>query len=236
MPFLAQRRREPEWMDAPDVDPRLLRRSLDFIRRINTLLGYTRATLRHLERFSRNWRPGQRIRIIDLATGSADIPRAILRWADRRGFDVEIVAVDRHPVTAAAAGEGPADPRLRIVLADVFDLPFDPSSFDYALTAMFLHHLADDEVVRVLATMSTLASRGVIVADLLRRYRAYAWITLFTGLANPMVRHDAKVSVAQAFTKREVLDFADRAGITYVRYYEHFGHRFVLAGEKMADK
>ena len=236
MGFLKHRRREPEWMDEPDVDPALLRRSLVFIRRINSLLGYTRATLHHLDRFSRGWKPGERIRIIDLATGSADIPRAILRWADRRGFDVQIVGVDRHPVTAAAAGLEAADPRLRIVQADVFDLPFEPGSFDYALTAMFLHHLADDAIVEVLRRMDAVAARGVLVADLLRHYRAYAWITLFTTLANPMVRHDAQVSVAQSFTKDEALQLRDRAGIKYVRYYEHFGHRFVLAGEKMADK
>jgi SAM-dependent methyltransferase len=236
MGFLRDRRREPEWMDEPDVDPALLRRSLGFIRRINTLLGYTRATLHHLDRFSRGWKPGERIRIIDLATGSADIPRAILRWANRRGFDVQIVGVDRHPVTAAAAGKEAADPRLRIVQADVFDLPFEPGSFDYALTAMFLHHLDDDAIVQVLRRMDSLATRGVIVADLLRHYRAYAWITLFTALSNPMVRHDAKVSVAQSFTRREALQLRDRAGIKYVRYYEHFGHRFVLAGEKLADK
>ena len=232
MPFLAHRRREPEWMDEPGVDPALLRKSLAFIRRINALLGYTRATLHHLDRFSRNWTPGQQIRLIDLATGSADIPRAILRWADRKGFDVRIVAVDRHAVTASAAALASDDPRLQIVQADVFDLPFPPGSFDYALTAMFLHHLDDAQIVDVLRTMDRLATRGILVADLLRHYRAYAWISLFTAFANPMVRHDAKVSVAQALSRKEVLQLRDQAAINYVRYHEHFGHRFVLAGEK----
>jgi SAM-dependent methyltransferase len=236
MPFLAQRRRQPEWMDEPDADPSDLRRSLTFIRRINACLGYTRATLTHLQRFSRTWRKGQRIDLIDLATGSADIPRAILRWADRRGFDVHIVAVDRHTQTVRAAHDAaPPDPRLRIVQADVFDLPFEPRSFDYALTAMFLHHLDDPDVVRILQRMGSLARRGVIIADLLRHYRAYAWIHVFTAWANPMVRHDAKVSVAQAFRKNEVLGLRDRAGINFARYYRHFGHRFVLAGE-VADE
>lgn len=220
-------------MDEPGADPAELRRSLKFIRRINALLGYTRATLAHLKRFSRTWQPGQRINIIDLATGSADIPRAILRWADRRGFDVRIVAVDRHPETARAAGEaGPAEPRLTIVQADVFDLPFADGSFDYALTAMFLHHLDDAQVVEVLKTMARLAGRGVIVADLLRHYRAYGWISLFTAFAGPMVRHDARVSVAQAFTKKEILALRDAGGLFFARYYRHFGHRFVLAGER----
>src|SRR5438067_13824139 len=91
------RQRQHEWMDEPDVDPGELRRSLAFIRRINQLLGYTQATLKHLEEFSRNWTPGQRIDILDIATGSADIPRAILKWADRKRFNVRIAAVDRHP-------------------------------------------------------------------------------------------------------------------------------------------
>src|SRR5205085_2986413 len=118
--FLAHRRRQREWMDAPDADPVELGRSLAFIRRINSLLGYTRATLGHLKRFSRSWKRGERIDIIDLATGSADIPRAVLKWAGRSGFDVHIVAVDRHAKTARTArDEGDADPRLRIVQADV---------------------------------------------------------------------------------------------------------------------
>ena len=83
MPFLSSRRRQPEWMDAPDADPAELRRSLLFIRRVNRLFGYTRSTLGHLKRFSRRWKPGERVRILDVATGSADVPRAILRWADR---------------------------------------------------------------------------------------------------------------------------------------------------------
>jgi ubiquinone/menaquinone biosynthesis C-methylase UbiE len=230
------RQRQPEWMDEPEADPEQLRRSLRFIRRVNSWLGYTRSTLSHLKRFSRSWKPGQRIDIIDLATGSADIPRAILKWAGSRGFDVHIVGVDRHALTAQTAETCQPDPRLRIVQADVFDLPFAPGSFDYALTAMFLHHLQDAQATRVMRSMNHLARRGVIVADLLRHYRAYAWISLFTALANPMVRHDARVSVAQSFRKSEVLGMRDEAGLNFARYYRHFGHRFVLAGEKLADK
>lgn len=219
-------------MDAPDADPVLLARSLTFIRRVNALLGYTRTTIGHLEQFSRRWRRGETIRIIDLATGSADIPRAILRWADREGWDVRIVGVDLHAATARAARAGNADPRLQIVRADVLDLPFVDGSFDYALTAMFLHHLDDDVAVRVLAAMGRVARRGVIAADLLRHRRAYAWISLFTLFANPMVRHDARVSVAQAYTRPEVLRMREAAGLGFANYHRHFGHRWVLAGER----
>src|SRR4051812_31607434 len=86
-----RRIRGHEFLDEDDVDPRELDRALGFIRKINATLGYTRSVLHHLKRFSTTWKLGQRIDIIDLATGSADIPRAILRWAAANNFDVHVV-------------------------------------------------------------------------------------------------------------------------------------------------
>jgi ubiquinone/menaquinone biosynthesis C-methylase UbiE len=232
LPDLSRRQREHEWMDAPDVDPKLLRRSLKFIRWVNCLLGYTRATLWHLKRFSRTWKPGETIRLIDFATGSADIPRAILRWADKRGFNIEIVAVDLHAETVRVARESTPDPRIRIIQADVLNLPFNDGEFDYALTAMFLHHLSDDDAVRVLSTMSRVAKRGIIAADLLRNRRAYAWICFFTMFSGAMEKHDARVSIRQAFTPEEVLAMREQAAVQFAQYHRHFAHRFVIAGEK----
>ncbi len=226
------RQREPEWMDRPDADPDHLVRSLAFLRNINTLFGYTHATISHLNRFSRRWRPGEQISIIDFATGSADVPRAILRWADRHNKNVKVTGIDLHPHTAREALKHSPDPRLVIIRADVLDLPFAPASFDYAITSLFLHHLSDGDAVRVLKAMDGVARHGLIVGDLLRNRRAYAWISLFTLFANPMVRHDAAVSVAQAFTPPEARSFCTRANLPYLRYTRHFAHRFTLAGEK----
>jgi hypothetical protein len=232
VPDLTQRNRKAEWMDAPDADPRLVAKSLRYIRWINRLFRYTHATITHLERFSRNWKPGERITIVDLATGSADIPRAILKWADRHRFDVRVVGLDRHPTISREALARHHDPRLTIVRGDALDVPFAGKSFDYVLTNMFTHHLDDAVVVVLLKQMDRIARRGIIVADLERDRWAYRWISLFTLLANPMVRHDARVSVAQAFTRDEVLALRERAGISYAQYQSHFAHRFVLAGEK----
>lgn len=233
---LAQRRLTPELMDDPGVEPEMIRRSLRFIRRVNTLLGYTRATLSHLDRFSRSWKPGERITVLDVATGSADIPRAIARWGRQRGFDLRIVGLDLHALTAGIAKRETANESgIRIVRGDAARIPFADGSFDYVITNMFLHHLHEDAVVAVLREMDRVASRGIIAADLLRHRRAYLWISFFTMLSNPMLKHDARVSVVQAFTQPEVLALRDRAGIGYTQYHRHFGHRFVLSGERPED-
>jgi ubiquinone/menaquinone biosynthesis C-methylase UbiE len=234
---LSQRRRSKEWMDDPAADPAELERSLKFIRRVNTWFGYTRATIGHLDRFAKSWERGRPIRILDVATGSADVPLAVLKWADRRGHDVHIIGLDLHERTVEAArrdvtAAGVAPAKLTLVQGDATALPFHAGAFDYAMTSMFLHHLDEAVVVKVLMEMDRVSSRGVIVADLLRRRRAYGWITLFTLAAGPMVRHDARASVAQAFTRTEIETLRDQAGLAYAMYFEKFGHRFVLAGAK----
>jgi ubiquinone/menaquinone biosynthesis C-methylase UbiE len=222
-------------MDQPAASPEALRRSLIFIRRINRWLGYARATVWHLERFSRNWKRGESIRIVDFATGAADIPRAILHWSRRRGFDVRIVGLDLHATTLSiAAAAGDRDAALGLVRGDATRAPFADGAFDYALTGMFLHHLSEHHAVAVLREMDRVSRRGIIAADLLRHRRAAAWIRLLTLASDPMVRHDALVSVRQAFSRSEVLDLRREAGVGYAKYYRHFGHRFVLAGERGA--
>lgn len=219
-------------MDGDAADERQIRQALRFIERVNHRLGYSRAIVEQFERFSQGWRGRPTIRILDLATGSADIPRALLKWADERRVTLRITAVDRHPITARLAAEGLADPRLQIVRADVLDLPFEPRSFDYTLCAMFLHHLDEEAILRVLRSMNALARRGVVVSDLLRHRRAWLWIRLLTLFSPAIVRHDAPTSVLQALTREEVLDLRDRAGLGYAAYERRFAHRFILAGER----
>jgi len=232
MPSLTTRNRTREWMDDPSADPEQLRKSLRYIRRMNAILGYSRLTLRYFERFSQRWKRGETIRILDYATGSADMPRAILAWADRRGWDVRVTGIDLIEKTAKEAVAETNDLRLTIVCADALSVPFDAGSFDYAHTALFLHHLDTPDAAKVLASMARVSRRGIIAADLLRNRRAYAWIKLLTLRANPMVQNDGPASVAQAYTKAEVLAMCAEAGLDWVHFRKHFGHRFVLAGEK----
>ena len=230
---LDRRQQEAEWLDDPDADSELIRKSLVYIRRINVLLGYTKATLSHLKKMSRSWPAGKLIRILDVGTGSADIPLAILKWARAHQFDVRVTGIDLQKSVIDTARRT-TDAKLTLVVGNALQLPFDDGGFDYVITNMFLHHLDDEVVVNVFKEMNRVASRGVLAADIIRCRGAYLGIIGLTLTANPMVRHDARVSVRQAFTRNEILALRDRAGIGFACYYSHPGYRFVLAGEKPA--
>jgi ubiquinone/menaquinone biosynthesis C-methylase UbiE len=53
-----------------------------------------RLTVHGLERLTRDLGPGAELSIVDVATGGADIPRALLGWAARRGLRARVVATD----------------------------------------------------------------------------------------------------------------------------------------------
>ncbi len=229
----------PEFMDAPDIDREELREALRFIRRVNARLGGSAACLGWLERLSRTWPRQRPIRILDVGTGSADIPLAIVRWAKRRGRIVHIVAVDNHTTTLGLAAEFLAKERgsgssdgssIELVEADALKLleRFEPGSFDVAHAGMFMHHLPDIEIVTALRILQRLAPGAVIWNDLVRDAISRVAIRILTVGTPPKVRHDAVVSVAKGFTRMEAMDLARRAGLERAAVRRHLFGRFTL--------
>jgi len=223
-------------MDLEVLDPPTAASILSALETVNAHLGGVSATLWHLERFSRYWSEGQTIRFIDWGTGGADIPRAIVRWGRRRGFDVQITGVDNNNVVLDYARQASRDyPEIQFSHGDITQLPDFHEPFDYALSSLSLHHLSDEKVVDLLAKSDRFTQRGMIMNDLWRSGRAWAWIWMLTRLggAHAIVQNDAPLSVKRAFTRKELQNLARQAGLSYLKVYTHFGYRLTLAGEKI---
>lgn len=234
---VVRRRVSPERMDDPGVDPGELREALGFIRGVNRRLGGTQALLRHLRRWSARWEPGRSVTLLDIGTGSADLPIAARAWAERAGFDLRITGVDLHERTLEVAREQVKGREgIELLRADALELDrtFGARSFDYVHAGMFLHHLPNEiQILTALAIMDRLAVRGIVWNDLTRGRLERAFVGLATLGRGPMVRHDARVSVEAGFTRREVLEYRARVGLDYTRYERMpLAGRFTLAGER----
>jgi len=154
--------------------------------------------------------------LLDVGTGSADIPIAIVEWARRRGLAARIAALEPHPVTAAVARRRAADyPEIAIIRADGFMPPFKPGAFDFVLASQVLHHFSEDEITALLRVWAETARRALLVSDLVRHPLAYCGIKLLTVLftMNEMTRVDAPLSVRRAFTVEEWCSLFRRAGV-----------------------
>jgi 2-polyprenyl-3-methyl-5-hydroxy-6-metoxy-1,4-benzoquinol methylase len=204
---------ELELMDRPQPVSAELGRDLKNLRQLNRWFGSHRLVLC----FARRWiRPGDRVRIVDLATGSGDIPRLIVDLAREIGATVEIVALDRQSATLEIAKKLSAGyPEISYLEENL--LEWQPSErYDIVLCSLVLHHFSDNDAVRALRRCRELAQGFVLVSDLRRGWLASAGVYLLTALIfrEPMTKYDARLSAARAFSFAELGELARKAGWT----------------------
>ena len=222
-----------ELLDRPDNSDEEVRENLQDIERLNRYFGGARTALLHLSRMITE-RSQTRLTILDIATGGADIPRTICRWARQQKLTVTVEAVDRsHQVLAAAAEWSAGYPEIRLRQEEAPPLPYPDDSFDYVLCSLFFHHLTEAQGIHLLWEMRRVARHGLIVNDLMRSRRA----RLLTGIAtrllsgNRLTRHDGPMSVLRGFRPEELLQMATEAGLSDVRISLHPWFRIALVKE-----
>jgi 2-polyprenyl-3-methyl-5-hydroxy-6-metoxy-1,4-benzoquinol methylase len=220
MSLVPERRRGPELIDLPpeNYSRSEYAGSLADIRKVNRFLGDYRATLRSFSALVSGiaMSADRPVRVLDVATGSADIPVAIVKWARRQGIPVVVTAVDINPLAVReAAAFTQAYPEITVAVADGFSLPFEDGSFDIVLCAKTLHHFGEEETVRLLTEIGRVASSGYIIMDLRRSWVAWLLISVLARLfsRNRLTRHDGPMSVLRSYTDAELDALADRAGL-----------------------
>jgi SAM-dependent methyltransferase len=222
-----------EILDDHEPEQRVVDRIYAFLAMINRRFGGSAATLARFESFCRTWRAGERIEVLDIATGAADVPRALIAWGRDRGFDVRVTAVDiSRSALDYARRTGPTEPRLRLLCADITRPFCRPQAFDYVTSALFFHHLTERQIVEVLRMSNQLARRGILVNDLVRSRRAWALTWLLTWPFHPILHHDGPLSIRRALTPDELLLLAHQAGLEWLRVEHHFGERMTLGGAR----
>ena len=210
-----------EMMDRPQPVSPELERDLERLRQLNRWFG----SYRLVSFFMRRWiMPGAQMRVVDLATGSGDIPRLLVEYARKIGVQIEIDAVDRQPATLEIARSLSADYReISYHAANI--LEWDCAQrYDIALCSLVLHHFSDDDAVSVLRRCRELSKSFVLVSDLRRGFLLRTGVYMLTALIfrEPMTRFDARLSAARAFSCDEMCGLAIRAG------WKSFGHKKFL--------
>lgn len=203
----SQRKIVKELMD--DCDPTDARQVLQDIVRINRHFGGHRVVRWLLKRAGCANEP---FSLLDVGAASGDSSHVI-----RKAFPLaHVVSLDRNAVNLSAAPE----PKI---VADAFDLPFAPNSFDYVFCSSFLHHFDNDKVVALLHGFSRVARHAVLLVDLERHFIPY-W---FMRLSQPflcwhwMTVYDGRLSVRAAFSSTEMKRVAEEAGLSNLEVKTH---------------
>lgn len=222
---------EKEMMDLAGNSPELLADDLRNLRLLNRYLCGSRSVLLALQRALKR-EPMKHISVLDLGTGSADIPAAICAWTKRRNMAAKIVGVEADPITARIAAKRINQlANIEIIQGDAGALPFSPGSFDFVVASQFLHHFSDANIIDLLKQWGRLARRGIVISDLVRHPIAYHGIRLLTRLTtqNVMTLMDAPLSVRRAFTFSEWRELLRQADIGPVEMFSVFPFRMAAA-------
>ncbi len=230
IPDLTRRRRRPELMDQPGLDPRLHREALAGLGRLHRLTR-THAHLWPPIRELASATGGRAVRVLDVACGGGDIAVALRRRALAEGLAVEVDGCDLSPVAIdyAAARAAAASVDCRFFRGDAVESPL-PEGYDALICSFFLHHLDEGPAVELLRRMAA-AARLVLVDDLVRSPAGYLYA--YTGCLlltrSKIVRVDGPLSVAGAFTPAEALALAREAGLAEAGLRRHWPQRFLLS-------
>ncbi len=230
-----------ETLDDPRAEPKLVRATLADIARLNALFGGTKAVVAALEPYfqaARRLRRGNGGRaagvvtwtLLDVGTGTGDIPRAVAAAARRHEIGLRLVGIER--IRAAAEAAVAAGGGLAAILADGGALPVRPRSVDVIVASQVLHHLPRETAVRWIANFDRVARRAVVLADLRRSRLAMAgvWLASYALGFSGVTRSDAVVSLRRGYTRPEFNEMLQAAGVPAVARYRP-GFRIVAAWE-----
>lgn len=233
---LGPRREGEELLDGAGHDPAELAANLRDIRRVNRLGGGTATVLRHLPALLATVPRERPARVLDLATGSGDIPLAAVRWARSVGRPLEVTASDLSAEILAAARQTLGHlPEVRFARYDARAVPLPDGAVDVVLCSLALHHLPPAEATAVLREMLRLGAVGFILNDVERSRAGWvaAWAASRVGTRNRLTRHDMPFSVRRAYTAEEIAALLAAAGAAGARIHRHplFRLAAVKAGE-----
>lgn len=228
---------EEELLDAGAGTDEDVLDNLSDLRRVNRYLGGGRAVARALSPLIED-RSAHHRSLLDVGTGSADIPLGIAQELKSRGVELSLTGLDLSDrILRLLRSRLKINGQISLVRGDALMLPFADSSFDFVTASLFLHHFREDDVVRLLREFGRVARRAVIVNDLVRDLVPY----YFTRLAGPLLaksfltRNDGPVSVLRGFTTEEMAKMARRAGLAQYKVRRLFPYRLILVasiGEK----
>jgi SAM-dependent methyltransferase len=225
----------PELLDRPGMDRASLREELQALESFNRQAGGHWLMLRYVKQFVASYQPVS-LNILDLGTGPADVPRALVAWARQSRRAINITAVDGNPEILQFARESCRDwPEIRCERHDLRILPYARESFDLVLCSLTLHHFTSADAITILRQIQTLARGGYIVNDLRRNWLTIWATKLMTRVLRlgPIFRNDALQSCRAAFTVRELRGLAERAGLNHFQIEAHQALcRMVLTGRK----
>jgi 2-polyprenyl-3-methyl-5-hydroxy-6-metoxy-1,4-benzoquinol methylase len=217
-------------MDDPELPEDVHQQALLGLARLNRVSGISGKIYRHLRQLALS-HPNRTLRLLDVASGSGDLPIDWARRAKLDQIDLRIVTTDLSP-TAIEIQRSAAQRwgvQIDVIEHNCMTDPL-PGGFDVVTCSLFMHHLDRHEAGNLLRSMQQASEGSIIVCDLERSRTNLALVAIASrGLSRSgVVHHDAIISVRSAFTLTEFQSLAAEVLARPVQMRRLFPCRFMM--------
>ncbi|MFN0050349.1 MAG: methyltransferase domain-containing protein [Cytophagales bacterium] len=226
---------QSEFLDAdyiPQVDLYQNLKELDFI---NTWLGGHNITIQGLAYFVNSkirYLLEDYITIADVGCGGGDNLLAIAKWARNQRIRVKLIGIDIKPDCINYAKENcKAFHEISFIESDY---QLVDEKFDIIFSALFCHHLNDEQLVHYFKWCDSNSRMGFFVNDLQRNSLAFYSIKYLTKLLSKsyLVKNDAPLSVLRGFRKAELDVYLSKAKVDTFKIMWKWAFRYLVVRRK----
>lgn len=154
--------------------------------------------------------------IADLGCGGGDMLKLLATEFNKRNLKASFVGIDANFNIIEFAKKNSAQfSEIKFEAADILSDDFKKKRFDIVFATLFFHHFTSDQLVDIFKLLKEQSRLGIVINDLHRHWLAYYSIKFLTKFfsKSSMVIHDAPLSVLRGFSKKELIEILQKAGL-----------------------
>ncbi len=202
-----------ELLDEDDIPFEHIKKNMQELETINTLLGGHRITIKGLKELIGN---RKQIHICEVGCGGGDNIKAMIKWCGDKKIQASFTGIDIKETCIDYARENLAgNDNIHWIHSDYKDVHFENKP-DIIFSSLFCHHFIDEELSDIVRWKMENSKLGFFINDLHRNPIAFYSIKLLTRFfsSSYLVKNDAPLSVQRGFSKKDWLNIFNKAGLS----------------------
>lgn len=223
---LSQRSYEKELMDRDDIPFADMAITLKELKLVNQRLGGHAITLKAVRKLAKE----PDLLICEIGCGGGDNLAAIHDKVSSRAKRIRFLGIDMNPECIAYAKQQYPDLPCEWICSDYAEVEFKEAKPAIIFSSLFCHHFTDRQLLFMLQWLKRNSTKGFFINDLHRHWLAFYLIKYITRFFSRsyLVRHDASLSVARGFKKREWESLLKEAGIDHFSIEWQWAFRWLI--------
>ena len=222
---LNQRSYKKELLDEDAIPFDALEKNLHELNFINTYLGGHAITINGIKHLIGNKKT---VTVCEIGCGGGDNLVAIYKWCTQHKIELKVIGIDIKQDCINIAKQQ-TFPEAAWIIDDYKNAVFDVKP-DIIFSSLFCHHFTDEQLMEQLQWMKANSQLGFFINDLQRHWLAYFSIKFLTKIFSHsyLVKHDAPLSVARGFVKKEWCNLLDASTIPNYTIQWQWAFRYLI--------